>query len=207
VARKQPQTKGLAGAEAMVKELAFLTSANIGADFLADQPRTPNVGSKKAPTHEQVLGYLDEGGRSLYPSEADSVKAGEIIRDNIAKQLKKVGQTTSDAKFKGRDTSKPVRVRVKTSAEQALAGAASGLKKGAKYLAKKMTERIKAGSTTSGAKASEVTKSYARQRKSNYSVNEAVVYIASGQLANAIASGKVKIYLKDANIGNLLKNI
>lgn len=206
MAFKKPKTKGLAGATAMVKELEFLTSANIGADFIADQARSQTVQSRdkgtmkkgSVPTHEQVLEYLAEQGRSLYPNDKDSIEAGRMVRDSISEHLKRTGQTVTNKKGVS---------RVLTADRQAMAGASSGLMKGAKYIAKTMTARIKSQSTTDGGKAEPVTESYANWRHSNYDVAQSVVYVASGQLANAIASGKVKVFMKDANIGALLKNI
>lgn len=205
MAFKKPKTKGLAGAEAMTKELAFLTSANIEALFLAEDDRKRTIQSRekgtlkkgKVPTHSEVLKHLADGGRSLYPNEKESIKAGKIIRDRIAKHLKKTGKVV---------TNKQGVTRVLTKDKQAMAGASSGLRSATKYIAKMMSQRMERQGTTSGGSADEVSIPYAIWREDNYNVNESVVYVASGQLANALASGKVKVKLINANIGKLIKS-
>jgi len=204
MAFNKPKTKGLAGAEAMIKELEWLTNANIGADYVADQARyaKPDKNGntpKNVPTHTEVMEFLALGGRSLYPSEEDSKQGSKLVRDAIAKHLKRTGEVVKDRKGVERVLSKE---------RQAKAGANEGLLKCGKYLGKKMAERMKAKSTTSGAPAEQVGKDYARQRSNDWQVanSRALVYVASGQLANAVASGKVKVYFVKANVGSLLSN-
>jgi hypothetical protein len=203
MAKKESKIKGLTGAEAMIKELGFLTSANIGADFLANHERTnmPKQNGKtakgKPPTHQEVIEYLEEGGRSLYPSESDQKEAAKTIRDEIAKRLERTGKTVK--------TQEQVRAIKK---KKALEGAVSGLLKSTKKVARQMSKRMESGQTTTG-KARQVESDYASQRARDWGVtdSQALIYVASGQLANAIASGKVKVYFDEANTSRLLDNI
>jgi hypothetical protein len=203
MAKKEARVKGLTGAEAMIKELGFLTSSNIGADFLANHERT-NMPKKngttakgKPPTHQEVIEFLEEGGRSLYPSESDQKEAAKTIRDEIAKKLSVTGKAVK--------TKEQVRAMKK---RKALQGAVSGLLKATKKVARQISERMEKGQTTTG-KAKVVESEYASQRARDWGVadSQALIYVASGQLARAIASGKVKVYFDEANTSRLLDNI
>ncbi len=189
MAKKKPEVKGMAGAQAILRELAAILDVDISGQYLADSPRHPTFKASKVPTHAEVLDHLAKGNnksnnrkrRSLYSTEEDNNKAAIIVRDDIARHLQRTGRTTPDGK------------PVTTDKKQALAGGVAGVKKATEYLAAQMLKRLEAGSTTSGASAEKVTEQYAKSRNKEYGVNESVVYVASGQLANALASGKIKI--------------
>jgi hypothetical protein len=179
--------KGLAGANAMLRDISKMVGVDGGAALYYPQERRSNKHQKKAPSFEQLLGYLAEDGRDIRPNDEDVKKMGEIIVEHIGKHLRRVGRTVDDPR-----TGKKIRIRKE---KQSLAGFVGGTRAAMMFARKRMLQRIKTGSTNRG-KAATVTPNYARQRLRDYGVNESVVYVASGQLANAMSGAQVKVNIK-----------
>lgn len=194
MARTVSKVTGLNGATAIAQELEILTRTKSGCAWVADSPREPTFGAKTAPSNADVVEYLRLGGRDITPNESDVNHTGQIIRDRVAAHMAKTGKTTPNGPVKPAPPPE----------KRALAGLASGLRKGAKYNADRMTRLCEAGSTNSGAPAERVTTAYGQRRLSKYGVNPQSVYFASGQLLNDLIRGKVKIYLANADVSGLL---
>ena len=199
MAKKGMSSTGLDGAKDMLKELEILTGTNSGCAFLADSPRSATFGGKKIPTHSEVIEYLALQGRDIRANQEDVNKIGKLILKDVARHLKLTGR-----RRKGKDGTRPPD---RTEPEKALRGLAAGLRKGGQALGIKMLDRVEGQRTNTGGTAGEVGDKYARRRNRWYGTSESSVYVASGQLANALTNGKVKVFLKVANADRLLANI
>lgn len=188
MANEGMSVKGLAGAQAMLQDLEKITGVEGGAAlFYPGGERRPNIGQKTAPTYEELLGYLAEGGRDIRPNEEDVNKMAELAMQKVSKQLAKVGREYKDKKTG--------ETKVVRKEKQSLAGFVSGLNASMMEARKIMADRIKSGKTSSGT-AEKVTEAYAKRRNTLYGVNESVVYVASGQLSNAMLGAKAKVDIK-----------
>jgi hypothetical protein len=206
--------QGLTGAQLITRELAVFAGSNIDAWLEAPSSRKPNRGEKSAPSFLELIDYLagedGRGNRDIFgerkerdirPRDQEAQKAAEIFTDELIKQLRRAGETV-DVGTKAA----PQQVTL-TAQKQARRGMDKGMKDALKFIQQFMVDNVKGMKTNTGAPADKVSDRYAGRRNTLYGVSESVVYVASGQLAEALMNAKPIVKTNMANIQRLIANV
>jgi len=190
IGNKYFNAQGLDGAENITKALAMMEATEAGADWDGGD-RTDKY------SNAQIVDFLADGGRDITPTKEDGNQAVKLYSNQLVKHLNRVGQMGKTG--------------VITVEKQVTSGITAGLRDAAKYIAKVMYDRVKAGKDNMGVK-TPVTKEYARQRflKHGIADNVNIVFHATLQLANSLrtgqdGTGKIKVRFNKAGIGRAAK--
>ncbi len=185
-------------AESLSETIEAILEQGMGIEWHEDDREEPNLSNRDV---IHYLAHLDpETGasrprsgavRNILPGREDVNRMAELYTQKVDKQLSKIGGTTK--KGQKQDPEKLAR-----------AAAASGLKAAAQHQAFTMATHISAKTVNTGAPAERVTEKYAAARARKWGVNEAAVYVASGQLAQSILQGNVRLIVTEDAIGSLL---
>jgi len=187
--------KGLEGAQAVTQMLAILAAAEAGADWLTD-PRSDSKNS-----NAEIVQFLANGNtrgsrqakRDIRTTSEENTKMAEIFMDEFVRQLNMVKHTQSTAA-----------ARIESRAKAATIG---GLRKAALFRARIMLDHIKNRTVAGGGGAEPVTEAYGKQRERKYGVSPKSVYVASGQLATAAMTKRIKFRFNTGKIGAVLKAV
>jgi hypothetical protein len=185
------KAEGMQAALNTTKMTSIFEIVEAGADFL-DTPRSDSEHS-----NSDIVDFLAEGNsrsdnpkkRDIRATEEDSQKAAEMLADELVRQLNRAprGESSPDVLMK--------------KAKQGLAG---GLRKGALHIAGVMLDRVKTGTTNDGSPAEEVSGPYGRWRQVKYGVNPSSVFVASGQLGNALLQKRIKIRFNTGKMSRVM---
>jgi hypothetical protein len=178
---------GMEQAVSITKALEVLQKSGVGG-YAYGTPRKPE--GKRKLTNRQVMEFLKMGGRDITLSEKDVHQAAEIF-------VKK------ETDFLRRLSGKKGKTKIVSTDRARLQGAVSAMKAALIWGVNLLSRRIKQQRTNDGDKADPVSEEYAQRRKAKRGVNEDVVFVNTGQLANAIFDGRTKITTKRTGGGIL----
>lgn len=193
-AAEEAAEEGLDEAEEQMKVLEALMEAGMGISYVFPAGRNDGV------SNEQILNWQAEGNsrssdikkRDIRQNETDGERMGAIFLENVDKQLARVGEKTESGKEVSRE-------------DAARAAGAGGLRAAAKYYQGVLSERLEAQVDNAGTALKQVGGEYAKRRAIKHGVNNDVVLFKTGQLANALASGKYKLFFDTSKVEEMLK--
>ena len=195
-------------ADAVTRTMAAIMEQGMGIQWYSGD-RNDKDSDGEALSNEQVLYWLagkhfrsddDDPAhkgprRPLFPNDEEIKEMANRYLTAVEKQLDKIGQTSK----KGEELDPE---------KQARAGAASGLRAAAKYQAEAMATKLIRGITTDGSAAERVSQNddgrYQRARQEKYGVAGNHPYVASGQLAQALLDGNMRLIVTREAVKSLV---
>lgn len=191
IGNKYFNAQGLEGMQGITQALAMMEATEAGADWDGGL-RTSSDGSGPIQSNARILKYLADGGRDIRPDDSDGNKAVKLYVNQLTKRLQQIGNMGKSGPL--------------TAEKQITAGITAGLRDAAKFIAKTMYERVKAGVDNTGTK-KDVTPEYAAQRHRKHGIANSVgiVFTATLQLANALQRGRIKIRFNKAGLNRAVR--